>query len=154
MVQPVKAFGIYLRPFASTNAFGQLYPTAIECSILPVLSSSLLPAFTDRELITTTDSSATPHHFVPPLCLHLFELTLHLGWCRASPVKYTCLNSNTSVLTPQVIQLLGFPTFCKVTHLESQPRFACAMFQIPPSASFRTHRWPVTYLLRGCLPAG
>jgi len=30
-----------------------------------------------REFITTTDSSATPHHFVPPLCLHLFGLTLY-----------------------------------------------------------------------------
>ncbi|KNZ68164.1 hypothetical protein Tfer_3304 [Thermincola ferriacetica] len=76
------------------------------------------------------------------------------GWCRASPVKPACLKLNPSVLTPQVIQLLGFPTQCKVTHLTSQPRFACAMFQIPPSASFRPHRWPVTPLPTGCLPAG
>src|SRR5690554_1470409 len=46
-----------------------------------------------------------------------------------------------------VIQLLGFPTLCKVTHHTSQPRFACATFQDSPSASSRQH----CYQCRPCL---
>src|SRR5690606_7503554 len=46
-----------------------------------------------------------------------------------------------------VIQLLGFPTLCKVTHHTSQPRFACTTFQDSPSASSRQH----CYQCRPCL---
>ena len=44
---------------------------------------------------------------------------------------------SASVLTHQVIQLLGFPIFRRVTHLTGQPRFAFAKSHAPPSASSR-----------------
>src|SRR5690606_2101915 len=61
--------------------------------------------------------------------------------------KLTYLVLNPSVLTCMVIQLLGFPTLCKVTHHTSQPRFACATFQDSPSAYSRQH----CYQCRPCL---
>ena len=88
-------------------------------------------------LITTTDSSATLHHLFLPLFLNLFGLTL----LREMIQGCTSLNSNPSVLTYKAIQLLGFPFNRKVTRLVSQPRFAFAMFRIPPAASFRPHRY-------------
>ena len=90
--------------------------------------------------ITTTGSSATPSAsigLVSPLA-PLLPVPSHRTQ-GASPGKSTCLVLNPSVLTYKVIQLLGFPTVCKVTHFVSQPRFASAMFQDTPSASSRPH---------------
>lgn len=55
---------------------------------------------------------------------------------QASPVKSYSLYAIPSVLTQQVIQISGVPTFCKVTHLLCQFRFACAMYHILARASF------------------
>jgi len=52
-----------LHPFATHTAFGSCRPLATQCQVVPVFSSSLLPAFTGRNFNTTTGSSATSHRF-------------------------------------------------------------------------------------------
>jgi len=50
-----------LPPFAPDQAFDSGQPLQTKLQIIPVLPSTLLPAFTGRNFITTTDSSATSH---------------------------------------------------------------------------------------------
>ena len=60
--------------------------------VIPVLSSTLLPGFTGRNFITTTESSATSHRFDQPWitpCASLFRKTRKQ--CKASPVKANSL---------------------------------------------------------------
>jgi hypothetical protein len=68
----------------------KLPPFALRCGF-PVLPSRLLPAFTGRDFITTTDSSATSHRVVRPRvapCISLIQhpTTQALKQCKASPV--------------------------------------------------------------------
>lgn len=98
------------------------------------------------------------HHYYGFVChpLASFGLTFPLEpplpapsrrtW-RVSPGKFACLSTSASVITHQVIQLLGVPISRRVTHLASQHRFTCARSRTPPSASFRPRR----YRRRPCL---
>lgn len=127
--------------------FGQAYPAAM-CAASPVFSPPIC-----CQLSLALGSSLLRSHLYPPaltpsLAPRLVRaLPIVMGCYRTSPVKQSRLNLNPSVKTAQVIQLLGFPTFRKVTHLYSHPRFACATFQVPTTASFR----PCCYQQRPCL---
>ena len=103
------------------------------------MSSTLLPELHRPEI----------HHYYGVICHllrshHLLVLQLvghpmlkkNTSPKQASPVKSYSLYAIPSVLTQQVIQISGVPTFCKVTHLLCQFRFACAMYHILARASF------------------
>ena len=53
-------------PSHSAEAFGSQRTPSTKRRVIPVLPSRLLPAFTGRDFITTTDSSATSHRIVRP----------------------------------------------------------------------------------------
>lgn len=143
------------------NAFGSSYPIMTRHNVPPILSSGLLPAFTGRGFTATTDSSATLHRLAPHSRFQLIGITctkgceagkpitphIGTGQYRASPDKSACLNLKPSVITCRAIHLLGFPLFSRVTRPKGQHRFAYAMFQAPPTASFRPRR----YQRRPCL---
>ena len=67
--------------------------------------------------------------------------------CQASPVTTP---APCKVSHPQTLcaadRVLGFALFCMLTPTHSRIRFAYAMYTLPPMASFRPHRWPVTPL--------
>jgi hypothetical protein len=65
-MQPFKASFNELHPFATDTAFGAYQPPTNRCRVIPVLPSTLLPAFTGRNFYTTTGSSATLHRFDRP----------------------------------------------------------------------------------------
>ena len=131
---------VYLRPFATIGAFGSFGPASLGCCPF----SFTLQTAAGFHRLKVHHYYGLVCHPAPPLLSLAFRLVrayqVYLGWYRASPVKSAYLNMNPSVLTPQVIQLSGFPTLRKVAHLRSQPRFACATFHVLPSASFRPRR--------------
>jgi hypothetical protein len=61
-----RSFRMNFIPSHSDEAFGTHRPLPTLRQIVPVLSSSLLPAFTGRDFITTTESSATSHRIKRP----------------------------------------------------------------------------------------
>src|SRR5210317_219377 len=78
-------------PSHSAAAFGSQRTPSTKRQVVPVLPSRLLPAFTGRDFITTTDSSATSHRVVRPRvapCASLIQYptTQTLKQCKASPV--------------------------------------------------------------------
>jgi hypothetical protein len=54
-------------PSHDVRAFGACRPPRTKPRVVPVFSSRPLPAFSGRDFITTTDSSATLHRFVSTL---------------------------------------------------------------------------------------
>jgi hypothetical protein len=63
IIHNFQKFSNILPPFATDQAFDSDQFLQTKLQVIPVLSSSLLPAFTGRNFITTTDSSATSHRF-------------------------------------------------------------------------------------------
>ena len=58
----LKSHSLKLPPFATTDAFGDRSLVRTKPDVIAVLSSTRLPGFTGRDLLTTTGSSATSHH--------------------------------------------------------------------------------------------
>ena len=111
------------------------------CAVSPRFSPPVCyqPSWAGGSSLLWIHLHPAPHRLT--LCFHLFSLPIVMGGYWASLVKSACLSLNPSVVTRRVIQLLGLPTFSKVTRPECHPRFAFATFQTPPSASFRPHRY-------------
>ncbi|MGE4403684.1 MAG: hypothetical protein AB7F61_18690 [Desulfobulbus sp.] len=58
-------------PSHDAAAFGAPRPPPTRRRVVPVFSSSRLPAFIGRNFLTTTESSATSHHIAEALGLPL-----------------------------------------------------------------------------------
>lgn len=109
--------------------------------ISSVFSSSLLPAFSGRAFLTTTDSSATCCDFRGFLNSFLSPPTTFHGSQQASPVTALAPRRPFHPQThPMVDQVLGFSLFCTITPIGCRIRFTYAMYRLLPIASFRPNR--------------
>ena len=117
--------------------YDQLHTLRIKSSLFspPVCYQT----FIGRELFTTTGSSAT-FTCSPVPCRQTCPRLASFCRVKASLVKQTILSGNTSVITYNLVQILGVPTFCKVAQIVCQNRFTRVMFPRLASPSFRPCR--------------
>jgi len=142
-------------PSHNVRAFGAWHLPRTKPRVVPVFSSRLLPAFSGRDFVTTTESSATLHRFVRPWVSSWVSLSAD---CADDTRLPQLLRTPRVLLHPHSRhgsdQESGFALSCTLTHPWSRIRFACAVCSSLPIASFRPCRYRQRPCDSDCLPPG